>query len=69
MKRYIFISLLFFVNVVSYAQNINEIQQSAEQGNAMAQCNLGYCYDEGNGVPQDYSKAVYWYPLIERVGN
>jgi len=35
--------------------------EEAEQGDATAQSNLGFCYKEGYGVPQDYAKALYWY--------
>ena len=35
--------------------------ESAEQGYAPAQCNLGYMYDIGQGVSQDYAKAAEWY--------
>ena len=35
--------------------------KSAEQGNADAQCNLGKCYYNGEGVKQDYEKAAEWY--------
>jgi uncharacterized protein len=33
----------------------------AEQGNSDAQHNLGNMYRKGQGVPQDYAKAVEWY--------
>ena len=33
----------------------------AENGNALAQFNLGIMYNDGKGVPQDYVKAVIWY--------
>jgi len=33
----------------------------AEMGVAEAQYNLGVCYERGDGVAQDYEKAVYWY--------
>ena len=33
----------------------------ADQGNASAQYNLGFMYDNGQGVPQDYAAAVGWY--------
>jgi TPR repeat protein len=36
-------------------------RKSAEQGNAMAQYNLGVIYDDGQGVPQDYAVAMSWY--------
>jgi hypothetical protein len=33
----------------------------ADQGDAMAQYNLGVMYAKGEGVPQDYAEAVKWY--------
>ena len=33
----------------------------AEQGNAEAQGNLGYMYDNGEGVSQDNAQASHWY--------
>jgi len=32
-----------------------------EQGDAMAQYNLGLMYDNGEGVPEDHTEAVKWY--------
>ena len=43
-------------------------QKAAEQGNARAQCNLGYMYDVGNGVPQNYEKACEWYQKAANQG-
>jgi TPR repeat protein len=33
----------------------------ADQGNAMAQFNIGQMYAKGRGVSQDYVEAVRWY--------
>ena len=33
----------------------------AEQGDAVAQLNLGVSYNYGRGVPQDYAEALKWY--------
>jgi TPR repeat protein len=33
----------------------------AEQGNHHAQCYLGFMYEVGRGVLQDYKQAEYWY--------
>jgi TPR repeat protein len=38
-----------------------EIIQSAEQGDANAQRELGAMYYFGEGVPQDYKEALKWY--------
>ena len=33
----------------------------AEAGDAQAQFNLGLMYDQGFGVPKDYTEAIKWY--------
>jgi len=38
-------------------------RKAAEQGNADAQFFLGFMYDAGRGVPQDYAQAHMWYNL------
>lgn len=43
-------------------------RKSAEQGNAGAQCNLGYCYANGTGVSQDHVEAVKWYRISAEQG-
>ena len=37
-----------------------ELVSKAEQGDAVAQRNLGACYYQGRGVTQDYKKSVKW---------
>ena len=39
------------------------------QGLADAQHNLGFMYDKGRGVPQDYAMAVSWYRKAAEQGN
>ena len=39
-----------------------------DQGEAKAQYNLGYMYQDGTGVPQDYKAAVKWYRLAADQG-
>ena len=41
----------------------------AEQGDPDAQTNLGFMYDEGQGVLQDYAEAVKWYRLAAEQGD
>ena len=36
-------------------------RKAAEQGDSMAQFNLGLMYDNGRGVPQDNTEAAKWY--------
>ena len=40
----------------------------AEQGNVASQYNLGYLYDNGQGVRQDFDKAVEWYQKAAEQG-
>ena len=46
-----------------YATALREWRPLAEQGYAEAQFFLGVMYSEGEGVPQDYSKAHMWFNL------
>lgn len=41
----------------------------AEKGIDDAAYNLGVCYENGDGVKQDFSKAVYWYKKAADKGN
>ena len=44
-------------------------QKAAEQGDAMAQFNLGQCYTNGTGVEKDEQKAVEWYKKAAEQGH
>lgn len=46
-----------------------EIRKAAEQGNAEGQRKLGLKYFNGNGVPEDYQKAVEWYRKAAEQGD
>ena len=38
-------------------------------GNAVAQARLGWMYEKGEGVPQDYAQAAAWYLKAAEQGN
>ena len=42
---------------------------AAEQGEATTQLSLGSMYDNGEGVPQDYTEAVKWYRMAAEQGD
>ena len=44
-------------------------RKASDKGYAEAQCNLGYCYELGNGVPQDDILAAYWYRKAAEQGH
>jgi uncharacterized protein len=41
----------------------------AEHGEARAQFNLGFAYDSGHGVPQNFAEAAKWYRLAAQQGH
>jgi TPR repeat protein len=44
-----------------YVTAYSELKPLAEQGDAEAQRRLGWIFDFGEGVPQDYAEAMKWY--------
>ena len=56
-------------NAGDYETALTLLRPCAEQGYAIAQSNLGYMYDNGHGVAQDYTKAVFWYGLAAGQGD
>ena len=52
-----------------YATALHLWRPLAEQGDAIAQFNLGIVYANGQGVPQDYAAAVLWFRKAAKQGN
>ena len=48
---------------------ISEVQKAAEQGDAMAQFNLGVMYNTGSGVAQDYKQSYAWFSSAAANGH
>ena len=48
---------------------ITALKTQAEQGDAVAQNKLGYIYQHGQGVTQDYSQSVDWFQKAASQGN
>jgi TPR repeat protein len=70
MKKSLLVMLFIIISYVSaWSDNFNYIKKLAEQGNVEAQNRLGFMYSEGNDVPQDYKKALYWYTKAAEQGN
>jgi len=53
----------------SYEDYSKGLLSLAEQGNATAQNNLGWCYQGGKGVAKDDAEAVKWYRKAAEQGN
>ena len=52
-----------------YATAYKEFKILAEQGDATAQQNLGWMYNNGEGVAQDYKEAMKWWRLAAEQGD
>jgi TPR repeat protein len=52
-----------------YATAVKELQPLAEQGDPVAQVNLGQLYLAGHGVPQDRTKAAQWFLRAAEQGD
>ncbi|MGH7216372.1 MAG: tetratricopeptide repeat protein [Nitrospiraceae bacterium] len=52
-----------------YATALREWKPLAEQGDALAQYNLGLLYDNGRGVQKDYAQARQWYEKAAAQGR
>ncbi len=52
-----------------YITAVEWYRKAAEQGYAHAQCNLGFLYENGQGVPQNHKTAIEWYRRAAEQGN
>lgn len=52
-----------------YDTAVRENLLPAQQGDPQAQIFLGYLYETGQGVPQNFSKAAQWYWKAAEQGN
>lgn len=48
---------------------LKELRPLAANGDARAQFELGFMYERGNGVPQDYKESASWYLKAAEQGN
>jgi TPR repeat protein len=53
----------------NYQKAFKLLKPLAEQGDALAQPILGFMYDDGEGVPQDYAEAVKLYRKAAEQGD
>ena len=51
-------ALVVCAPVQAQTPDIDALRARAEQGNFLAQYDLGFMYDTGDGVPQDDAEAV-----------
>jgi len=53
----------------NYVEAANRARPLAELGDASSQALLGFMYEYGRGVAQDYGAAVYWYTCAADQGH
>jgi hypothetical protein len=53
----------------AYGGSAVSIAHAAAAGSANAQMRLGFMYEYGRGIPQDYLLAAYWYRRAAEQGN
>ena len=51
-----------------YPRALKVLRPLAESGNIYAQHSLGLMFEKGQGVNQDYEKALHWYYLAAEQG-
>ena len=74
MRKILLAVLLLFSQSAAQAECVylsipDECQVEAQKGNAIAQFILGFMYENGEGVPQDYKKAEKWYHKAAEQGD
>ncbi|GAB6011177.1 tetratricopeptide repeat protein [Viscerimonas tarda] len=53
----------------NYVEAVKCYRKAAEQGNIVAQHNLGDMYEKGDGVAKNYTEAVKWYRKAAEQGG
>lgn len=64
-----FVTIVAFCCLGAFAQNIAQLQRSAENGDAKAMTELGKCYYLGKGVEESGDKAFQWLSKAADGGN
>ena len=54
---------------VNYKKAFEWYEKATEQGNAMAQSNMGVMYDFGLSVDENHKKTVEWYEIAAEQGS
>jgi len=70
MKKILIIGIIILCSVVSaWGGVFEDVLIKAKQGDAGAQFNLGRMYSRGEGAPQNYKEAAYWYRKAAEQGD
>lgn len=62
MKRLFLLLMVLGISMIAFTQNIYEDNiKKANEGDMVAQNEIGKCYSKGIGVSQDFEKALLWF--------
>lgn len=64
----IILGLVFSIEILANPTFSNDLLSEAKNGDVLAQYNLGWMYDNGEGVVQNYEKAFEWYSKAANQG-
>jgi TPR repeat protein len=53
--------LVLFLSTEVLGMNLDALRKAAKNGDAEAQCELGFLYCCGGDIPKDYQEAIKWY--------
>jgi len=53
----------------NHGETVRRYREAADRGNASAQYDMGWLYENGQGVPQDYREAMRWYRKAANQGK
>ncbi|MBF0155114.1 MAG: SEL1-like repeat protein [Magnetococcales bacterium] len=68
--QWVIVLLLLAMSGPVVAQDdLAAVRKAAEQGDAMAQNNLGVLYATGQGVPRNHEKSLHWYRMAAQQGH
>jgi hypothetical protein len=65
----VLVSGMICLPLMGFSEDLTELRQKAEQGDAKAQCRLGSLYKFDEGIPQDYKEAVKWFTKAAEQGD
>jgi TPR repeat protein len=58
-----------YLDLKDYVKALPPLQKGADAGDAVAMNSLGYLYEKGLGVAQNYSQARQWFQKAAKAGN
>ena len=68
-RKFALFIVVTMLSISAMAADFNHAQRLANQGDSDAQFKLAVMYNDGTGVPQNYTKAAEWYTKAANQGE